>query len=237
MVNDISALVKTLTSAQILAGLGAAAEETQAQLFNYLSFSGRDGKFEINKKADSADAAPRMEFGTRLLVNILESKKGYVCWKNQAVVDTIEGPLVGWALPAEDALPDHGPYPDQRDGWSKQFTIIFKDAVSNKQYQFKTSSKSGVNQVGTMIQEIFEQGALHDLAGETPVVEIGGSRFKSQGHFNWKPVFTLVEWAKNPEPVALTVTVPAEQAALPAPDEAGDTQAAPAIDATRAKKK
>lgn len=234
MGTDLTQVQKTLTTAQFLAGLGVSAQESQAQLYNYLSFSGRDGKFEINKKSDSNEDADVMEFGKRLVVNLVESKKGFVCWKEQTVVDSVEGPLSGWELPKENELPDHGPYSDKRDGWAKQFMITFKDLDSGKQYQFKTSSASGVRQVGAMLQSIFEQGTMHDLSKQTPVIELSGSTFKSNGYKNWKPVFNLVDWADNPEPLALTV---GEPTALAAPEmEAEEDTTAEAIVATRKKK-
>lgn len=222
-----------LTPEQIMAAISGSAQETNARLYNYLAFSGKDGTFEINKNASNPNPEV-MPSGTRLLVNVFESKKGYVCWKDGGVVDSFEQPIIGPPLPPVEALQNHaGPEGyKEREGWSKQFSLLFLDPETNKQYLFKTNSSSGVNSIGKFLQDFTEQGALHNPVLETPVVAISAENFMAGGYKNKKPIFTIVEWRATPTKAALPAATAPAQAALPAPDNTG----AEDVPATRKKK-
>lgn len=187
------ATVKGFSRDQILAGLAQTTQESQAQLWDYLQYSGREGRYFVsggNNKGEPEE----LPLGTKLVLNIIGSKKGYVCWVDKNVVDYHIQDMFS-ALPPIESMEDHGPYTQQRDGWSLQYSLMFKDMETGKQYNFKINSASGTRAVGTLIQDVLAGYHLkRDPLKDYPVVTLGSQSFKSKGYSNYKPVFEIVDW-------------------------------------------
>jgi hypothetical protein len=200
------ATVKGFSREQILAGLATTTQESQAQLWEYLQFDGRAGKFKLSGAGKNDD--DELPLGTKLVLNLVGSKKGYVCWVDKQVVGQHIQDMFS-ALPPISSLEDHGPYTESRDGWALQYSLMFKDMVSGKQYNFKINSASGTRAVGALIQDVLAQFQLkHNPLTDYPVVSLGSESFKSKGYSNYKPVFEIVDWMTLDE---------SELTALPAP--------------------
>lgn len=218
-----------MSQEQLLAGLGVTAAESKSVNSEYLQFSGREGRYSVS--TGSGNEPADFPVGTKVYLNIMESKKGYVCWKEKKAVDRIDCALFK-PLPPESSLEDHGPYDEkERDGWKMFYTAFLKDVASGKQYQLQLSSPSATRAFGALIQEIIEQAPLHNLLTETPVIVLGVESFKSNGYKNYKPKLDLVEWAKNPSPAAAVAAPEASEA--PALEDGAKKAAMPS---TRAKK-
>lgn len=227
MTNEVATGQTAMTQEQLLAGLGVTAAESKTVNSEYLQFSGREGRYSVS--TGSGNEPSDFPSGTKVYLNIIESKKGYVCWKEKKAVDRFETSLFK-PLPAESSLENHGPYNEQeRDGWKMFYNAFLKDVETGKQYQLQLSSPSATRAFGALIQEIIEQAPLHNLLAETPVIVLGVESFKSNGYKNYKPKLDLVEWAKNPS--AAAIAPPSDD--VPAIEDQSEKKAMPS---TRAKK-
>jgi hypothetical protein len=212
-----------MSQAELLASLGGVVAESKTVNSEFLQFSGREGRYSIfnGAGADTTDYPT----GSKVYFNIFESRKGYTCWKDSKPIDKVDYPLIGADLPPESALEDHGPYKtdgDNREGWKQHITAFVKDVETGKQYQLGLSSPSAIRAFGKFVSDIIEQGALHDLQAETPIVALGVESFKSNGFKNYKPSFTIVEWAANPSG---TPAVAAEASEAPALEDQSEAAA------------
>jgi len=207
--------LRAMSQAEILARLQGAVDKSAAVNSNFMRFEGRVGIYSYNNGSEDVSVPS----GTKVYLNIFESKQGYVCWKDGKPVDTVEVSLLD-VLPDEDDLTDHGPYstdPQKREGWSMQYSLFLKGVDDNKQYILKLGSESAKREVGRLLGEIMEQAAIHDLKEQTPVVSLGAQDFKSKGFKNYKPRFEIADWADNPKQEAATGDSAAEEkAAIPA---------------------
>jgi hypothetical protein len=211
------ATVKGFSREQILAGLATTTQESQAQLWEYLQFDGRAGRFKLSGggKGDNEE----LPLGTKLVLNLVGSKKGYVCWVDKQVVGQHIQDMFS-ALPPISALEDHGPYTESRDGWALQYSLMLKDMDSGKQYNFKINSASGTRAVGALIQDVLAQFQLkRDPLTEYPVISLGAESFKSKGFSNYKPVFEIVDWKKLEESELSALPAPAPQSGPEIEDE------------------
>lgn len=216
-----------LSQEQLLAGLGVSVAESKTVNSEYLQFSGREGRYSVS--TGSGNEPTDFPSGTKLYLNIMESRKGYVCWKDSKAVDRLDCPLTK-ALPPESSLEDHGPYdPEKRDGWKMFYNAFLKDIETGKQYQLQLSSPSATRAFGALLQDILEQAPLHNLFAETPVIQLGVESFKSNGYKNYKPKLDLIEWVANPSAPAVT----AATSEAPAVE---DQSAKKAMPASRGKK-
>jgi len=217
------------TKEELLAGLAKTKEESKTQNHNFLQFSGREGRYVVANGTEDPDPFPN---NSKLYLNLFETKKGYVCWKDGKVVDTNDNYSLFDSLPPEAELEDHGPYstdPNKREGWKMQYSVFMKNVEDGKQYILKLSSPSATRAFGQLIQDVLEQAAMHDFTTQTPIITMGVEGFKSQGHKNYKPRFEISSWEDNPAPAAAI-------AATGAADKIEDAAPAPlAIPSSRKK--
>lgn len=187
------------STSELLAGLNKSVEATNTEVFNYLAFTGREGRFTISKGAGTTPED--FSTNTELLLSLFDTKQEYVCWKDGKLIDSKTYTLFE-PMPPIESMVDHGPYsdkPDQREGWKKQYSISLRDMANNRQYRLNISAVSAVRSFDAFLITILEQSALHDIKQETPKVKLGVTAFKAQGHKNYKPSFDLVSWETNPK--------------------------------------
>lgn len=225
MGGSLTTQVKALSQAELMARLAGTVEDSKANTSGYMNFDGREGKFLMLNGTDEPDEFPK---GSKVLLNLFESKKGYTCWKDGKAIDRVEFSLFE-RLPSEAELTDHGPYstdPKAREGWKPQFVAFLKDVESGKQFQLNLTSASSTRSFGSLINDILAEAAMHSLVDETPVVTLDSERFVAQGYKNYKPVFKIDSWLANPKQV---------EAAAPAAAIESKPEAKEAISGTRKK--
>lgn len=187
------------SQSELLAGLSKSVEATDTQVFKYLSFSGREGRFSVSNGAGATpDDFPA---SSELLLSIFDTKQEYVCWKDGKLIDQKTYTLFE-VMPPIETMVDHGPYsekPDQREGWKKQYSISFRDLANNRQLRLNISAVSAVKSFDAFLLTLLEQAVMHDIKAETPKVKLALAPFKSQGHRNYKPTFDLIAWVSNPK--------------------------------------
>ena len=163
----------------------------------FLKFSGKTGKYTWG--ADDNE----IESGHQLAVNMESFEVGWICWKDDDVVDEVMVNVSqGGRKPGKGTLTDHGPYDDDNDGWKEQAKVSFRSIEDGEQYDFKVSSASGVNVMRGMLTSFGKLMAEHP--DEVMVIEIDAETFevtvinektgKKKKQTNYKPVFDIVGW-------------------------------------------
>jgi hypothetical protein len=157
---------------------------------DYLSFSGKTGIYALGKNKDEVD--PDQLY----LVEPQTFSGGWVCWKASKPIDRVQ-----WSVYKADEqavgindLEYHGPYRENAgEGWQQLlgFACIGLDVV-NSQVSFSSTSKSGRNAIGDLMQEIGARSA----AGEPnmPLVTFDKTSFEAQGFKQYKPVLDVEAW-------------------------------------------
>ena len=107
---------------------------------------------------------------------------GWVCWKDGQLVDEIWYGL-GEDMASQDMLPDHGPFTQQNDGWSKnvrfQMNILPTLGVEgNILAQFTGSSNGAQRATGEMIKTWVKEMRTGSHTGEVPVVRFFADHYK-----------------------------------------------------------
>jgi hypothetical protein len=157
---------------------------------DYLSFSGKTGKYSLGR--EQADIDPDQLY----LVEPKTFIGGWVCWKNSKPIDRIEWSVYKAKEQAVDIndLEDHGPYRESAgEGWQQLLGLglIGCDAVQS-QVKFSSTSKSGRNSIGDLMKDI----AVRAVAGEPslPLIYFDSVTFEAQGNKNYKPVLQIETW-------------------------------------------
>jgi hypothetical protein len=200
--------LRTMSKAELLARLQGTVDMSASSNANFLRFDGRMGRYAYGTGDDELD----LPKGTKVLLNLFESKQGYACWKENKPVDSVDVSLFD-ALPPVDSLTDHGPYSDdknKREGWSKQYTLFLRtlpdaDGKGGKQFILKLSAESARREFERLLAEVMDQTSMHDIQEQTPVIALGAQSFEWGGYKNFKPRFEIADWLDNPaqpEPVA-----------------------------------
>lgn len=180
---DEGALANALTEAADDATTGSSNAD-------YLSFSGKTGKYSLGRDQKSID--PEMLY----LVEPRSFIGGWVCWKNSKPIDRVEWSVLQTkeqAIQRED-LEDHGPYRESAgEGWQQLlgFGLIGCDVV-HSQVKFSSTSKSGRNSIGDLMKEIGVRSAAEEP--NLPLIYFGETTFESNGQTNYKPVFEIEAW-------------------------------------------
>jgi hypothetical protein len=159
--------------------------------FDFLSFSGKTGRYSLGRNSDEVD--PDQLY----IVEPQSFISGWVCWKNSKPEHRIEWSVYKAAEQAveEDELEDHGPYrKNAGEGWQQLlgFGLIGMDAVFS-QVKFSSTSKSGRNSIGDLMQEIGARSAAKEP--NMPLISFSSTSFEAQGQTNYKPVLVIDAWA------------------------------------------
>lgn len=198
----------------------------------YAKFDGSTGKFSYG--ADRTE----IELGTEVAVNMLDYKKGFICWVDNEVVDeqmvSVNEVLHGMARPITEAdLKDHGPYktyPDgTSDGWTAQETVGMK-LFDGTDIVFKTSSGSGLRAMAALLKSYGEGRRIHG-PDAIPIVKVDSTAFipkkNPRAGTKYAPKFVIVDW-KTQEELEELVADNAPEADEPEPAPAPVEEAKPA---------
>jgi len=182
---------------------------------------GQQGLFVTFKAGEfmAGQNAETIPLGTRLAANVAGLRIGWKRWFGSQVTDDMLELLIdqkpiaprntlGDLDPALWELDDQG---QPRDPWQLTNELSFSDS-EGQIYIYATASKGGIGAIGRLCASY---GKLYrQKPGLTPVVELGADSYM---HPKYKktyfPVFEIVDW------------VDADEAAGPAEEEAGSTQA------------
>ena len=161
--------------------------------FDHLNFSGKTGIWSLGRDKVAPD--PNEFF----LVEPSYLWRGWTCWKQQKVAGKHE-----WLATepqnevAEADLADHGPYNEGAgEGWVRSTSIGMIRCETLRAVKFGTTSKSGKNALGDLLDEI--RSRLHRKEPAYPIVNLGKSMFEAQGQTNTKPVFKVAVWVSMAE--------------------------------------
>lgn len=163
----------------------------------YLKFNANSGEFTFGAEAEE------LEEGTKLAVKMRTFRRGWICWKDEAVVEEIMVKVEEGRPPSLSELPDHGPYvvtETRKDGWSEQAAVDFLDPATGDEYTFKLSSKSGLRALGTLLKDYGK--VYKSKPGQLPVIEIGSEgwmpKVKAHGK-KYSPKLRIVDWLDESE--------------------------------------
>lgn len=185
----------------------------------YLKFNGNDGEYSYG--SDNTE----LKLGSLLALNIQSYRRGWICWNDGEVVDEIMTPIHEGAPPKKTSLPDHGPYVEENDGWSEQYTIemrMVEEPYINLLFQANNRSKRIAFE--NMMKDFAKGFRLNE--GCAPVIEIDEREFEGKAKEGSKkrykkhaPIFKIVDWKSLEELATLSEGTPADYEPEPAVDE------------------
>ena len=169
----------------------------------YMGFNGNDGMFTYGPKDDKTE----LVHGTQLAVKLADYRRGWLCWKDKEVVDSVlVGIMQGPAPASSDGLPDHGPYTKYKDGpedgWQKAGEIVVLDISDEpKIFNFSFLGDTKLNAFARLCGEFGRLWKVHP--GEVPVIEISARSFEPKGvrsgELKWAPTYKIVGWISETE--------------------------------------
>jgi hypothetical protein len=169
-----------------------AGEEMGGSNAQYLKFNGNSGEFTFGAEQEELVA------GTKLAVDMNSFRRGFICWKDEKVVDEHMVRVIDGAPKDKSELQDHGPYvisEDKKEGWADQAAVNFRDIASGKEYTFKVSSVSAIRALGTLLKDYSKEYKSHP--GELPIITLDSSSFmpknKAWGK-KYSPKLAISEW-------------------------------------------
>jgi hypothetical protein len=210
------------------AALAEAANEMGSGGGVYLKFDGNTGIYTYGSTGD------QLSLGTQVAFNPMSLQRGWICWKDEEVVDEVmTGFLTGKPVD-KGSLADHGPYDVKGDGWQEQSIIIFKMVEEPfAELTFKATGIGKRNAVGRLVQDFVKSYKANP--GLVPIVEVDEVEYESKakearGARKHAPVFKIVAWVTEaqllaiqgddagdyePEPAPLALAAPVQQVAAP----------------------
>ena len=170
----------------------------------FLKFSGKNGDYTYGADQEELDD------GWKGAVDINQTaKRGHICWKDGNVVGEDMTLVVDGNPTPKSLLEDHGPYDDEEDGWSEQFSVELVELESGEQMLLKNSSKSGLRAFGALLNaygKAIQKGQNIGEDGDelVPVVEFSATEFtpknsKSKKDRAYAPSFKIVDWISHTE--------------------------------------
>jgi hypothetical protein len=155
----------------------------------YLSFSGKTGRYALGKAKDDID--PEDTF----LVEPMSLLAGWVCWKGGKPVERTEWSFFGGKAVSEDDLTDHSPYNTKAgEGWASLLGFgclpVGGDAAGN--VKFSSNTVSAKNAITDLIEEIKTRSRNKEPA--LPLIHFEKEQFTAQGQSNYKPKFVVETW-------------------------------------------
>jgi len=162
--------------------------------FDYLSFSGKTGRWAIGR--DKVEPDPDAVY----IVEPMMATEGWNCWKKGKPVAKHEWSLYERATKAVRAadLEDHGPYNEKAgEGWQFSLGIGLIDLGTERQVKFSTSSVSGRNVISDLNKMIAED--VMEGGDGIAVIQFDQETFEAQGQTNYKPVIDVLVMASRAE--------------------------------------
>jgi len=193
----MNALVKANTKTALATApaydpFAQAGEELGGSNGVYLKLNGNSGEYTYGQDAEE------LALGTKLAVDMNSFRRGWVCWKDEAVVEEIMVSVIDGRPPEKSELTDHGPYvvnDERKDGWSEQVAVNFRDIETGKEFIFKVTSASAIRGLGTLLKAYGRDYKNHP--GELPIVALDTSSFipknKKWGK-KYAPKLEIIEW-------------------------------------------
>lgn len=172
-----------------------AAADMGGSMSVYMKFNGNSGEFTVGKEGDEVPE------GTELAADMMEFRRGWICWKDNEVIEEIMVRISDGKLPPEEhELTDHGPYvvnEEQNDGWHEQAALSLTNLKTGESYTFKSSSKSANRSLGSLLKDFSRQYKNHP--GEIPVVTLGSHSFETKNKAwgkKYAPDLKINRWVK-----------------------------------------
>lgn len=169
----------------------------------FLKFDGNTGEYSYG--ADNTELA----LGSELALNMLSYKRGWICWNDGEVVDEVMVSVNEGPPPRKSELKDHGPYVEDNDGWSEQYTIEMRMMDEPHTLMLFQANNSSKRRAFEALVKDFAKGfkSNPDCA---PVIEIDEREFEAKGGKDSKrkfkkhaPVFKIIDWVPLEELNAL----------------------------------
>jgi hypothetical protein len=170
----------------------------------YAKFNGNSGEMSYGSNATEIDE------GSELVADVAGARRGWICWKDEKVVDEVMVPIVQGPPPGKHELTDHGPYTEHedgtKDGWSEQFAIDFRllgEGHDGVQITYKTTTKSAMRPLGDLLKDYGRQ--YKNNPGALPIVtlEKGSYMPKEKKHGKkYFPKFPIADWINEDDLVA-----------------------------------
>lgn len=157
---------------------------------SYMSFSGKIGKIKIGRDGRGVDE------GELFVVSPTMFATGWICWKGGKPAAKRMAALGKPKIPEPDPE-ELGPFPSQKDGWSKARAITMKSLQHNEQIEFTNNSKSGVSVMADLQRDVLDRYKSGQPC--VPIMHIDIDEFKSTApdgseNTNFKPIFDVVQW-------------------------------------------
>jgi len=163
----------------------AAAAAMGAVQGQFLKFDGNSGDYSYGADANAKD----LEHGTQLAVNFTTFKRGFICWKEQKVVEEIMIPILDGNPPAQHALTDHGPYATYadgtKDGWAEQRSLELRSLENGELFVWKATSKSALRSLASILNDFSK--TYRTKPGQVPVIELDAVAFEIELGENGQP--------------------------------------------------
>jgi hypothetical protein len=203
MANELTKFLNTkdlpsIDGSQLAGVLAEAANDAMTSgggNIDYLSFSGKTGKYALGRNHDEIDPDQLYLVETRTFI------AGYVCWKNSKPIDRIEWSIIRAADPMDeeqavevDDLEDHSPYRENAgEGWQQLLGcgLIACDAM-HSQVKFSSTSKSGRNSIADLMHEIGARAEVNEPS--MPLIYFDRTTFQANGATNYKPLLAVEAW-------------------------------------------
>lgn len=181
------------------AALAQFTDGIKVNTYRYMSWQGQVGQFSTKDEDRNVIV---IKNGSKFVLNLPEVWHGYICWSGGQVKDReFFNLLTNPVLPPVDDLPDHSPYPGDRDGWNMQFSIPLYSQDEKMGYVLNLSGKVATNAFGALVKKIIiaSQKAGKDLDTALPVIEIFADKYhnKKMGKDMPVPGFKVVDWVNS----------------------------------------
>lgn len=210
----------------------ATADEMGARMsLLYTKFDGNTGKWTFGK--DNSE----LKSGTTVAFNHREIFNGYICWEDSTVKEEIMVNILNGGVPPKASLKDHSPngdgeYTGEQDGWREQSSIQFKSLEDGKEFQFKTSSKSGRIAVANLVKAFGQQFQMRE--GKVAIIELGAQQFDAKNAAGKKlgkkyaPSLRIVNWVDEADLISGSTDDETDYDDAPIEEVPAPTPAAPA---------
>jgi hypothetical protein len=173
-----------------------AGDEMAGSFGTYLKFNGNSGEYTFGAEQEE------LPHGTELVVDMNSFRRGWICWKDEEVIDEVMTRVIDGPPPEKSALADHGPYvesDDKKEGWAEQAAISFKSR-DGQDFIFKPTSRSALRALGLLLKDYGKDYKNHP--GELPIITLSAGSFipknKKWGK-KYNPILKITSWVNEEE--------------------------------------
>ncbi|MEO5342197.1 MAG: hypothetical protein H7842_02465 [Gammaproteobacteria bacterium SHHR-1] len=131
-----------------------------------------------------------IEDDEQFAVNMMELRKGFICWKDGAVAGEEMRPMIG-STPVRKAELEEI---EDSDGWQEQTSVVLRSLDTGEEFEFKTSSHGGRSALAALVKE-FTDRARRGESDVVPVVCLKTDSYKHKAYGKiYKPLFEIQTW-------------------------------------------